>query len=121
MTHQTVNEDDVCRTCGKTFGWHIENTPVHPFNYGQSGATDFLKQGRNRNRPGDAKGAQETSQGAQIASMTTDPVLRIALVNAGVITPTQLVAAEESLRLALNEVMMKGESNAGEVRDVAGR
>lgn len=40
----------------------------------------------------------------QTLALPTDPVLRIALINRGVITPADLVIAEEQLRQALVEV-----------------
>jgi hypothetical protein len=101
--------EDVCLTCGKTYGWHIDNQPRHPFNHGQDGATAFLKRRGDRPVQRGPIGAQEGSEGPQIASMTTDPVLRIALINKGILTPTDLAAAEEALRVALAEVKIGGQ------------
>lgn len=112
---QMINEDDVCETCGQTYSWHFENKPVHPFNHGQVGATDFLKSRRDRDG---GKSSQRGPEGAQIVGMSTDPVLRIALISAGVITPVQLAAAEESLRVALLEVRPGGEVQVGETTPV---
>jgi len=101
MSLLTVNEDDHCKTCGKTYGWHEEHPETkHPFNAGQDGATDFLKRRQDRDR----KGAQRGAEGPQIVSPGNDPVLRIALINRGVLTPADLVVAEEQLRAALAEV-----------------
>jgi hypothetical protein len=100
----TVNEDDRCGTCGQTYGWHQENTTHHNFSIaGQDGATDFLTR---RGRPVQRGpiGAQRGSEGPQLVSPGNDPVLRIALINRGVLTPADLVVAEEQLRAALAEV-----------------
>lgn len=101
---QTVNEDDRCGSCGQTWGWHQENQTFHPFNSGQEGATDFLKGRGGRDHQRGGSGAQDGSGGPQIVSPGNDPVLRIALINRGILTPADLMVAEEQLRAALAEV-----------------
>lgn len=97
-----LNELDRCKTCQQTRLWHDNNNPIHPFNDGQAGATAFLN--RTHNRPGND--APRRSEGPQV--IPSDPVLRIALINRGIITPADLAAAEEQLRVAL--VSMQGEN-----------
>lgn len=109
---QTVSEDDRCLTCGQTFGWHQEHNPRHPFS--TDGSTDFLNTNRRRDQARAAKGAQRGSGGPQIVSPGNDPVLRIALINRGILTPADLVIAEEQLRVALAEVMQSGQAQQAE-------
>ena len=109
---QTVNEDDRCETCGNTFGWHQVNAPKHSFNSGQDGATDFLTRRGARDPQRRGSDAQRGSGGPQIVSPGNDPVLRIALINRGILTPADLVVAEEQLRAALMEVQ-NAESTEG--------
>lgn len=93
-----TKNDEVCQTCGKTFAWHEENIPRHPFNSGQDGATAFLGERQKR------QDKERTTRPPQIASVPTDPVLRIALINRGIITPAELMAAEAQLQQALADV-----------------
>lgn len=102
------NEDDRCLTCGQTFGWHQENSTRHPFNSGQDGATAFLKRQGGRDDQRRGSGVQQGSEGPQIVSPGNDPVLRIALINRGVLTPADLIVAEEQLRQALAEIQERG-------------
>jgi len=104
MTLPMPSDDDRCETCGQAFAWHRENAPKHPFNSGQDGATAFLKRRGDRDPRQRGSGAQRGSEGPQIVSPGNDPVLRIALINRGVLTPADLVVAEEQLRAALMEV-----------------
>lgn len=110
------NDDQRCLTCGQTYAWHVDNQPRHPFNDGQDGATDFLKRrgGRDHRREGSTR--QRGSDGPQIVSPGNDPVLRIALINRGILSPADLVVAEEQLRAALAEVQERSASGEGEVQ-----
>jgi hypothetical protein len=96
---QTVNEDDRCRVCGQTFGWHEENQPRHPFTP-EGASLDFLKRPKDRDRSG-RKTSQSPAEPPVIASMAHDPVVRIALINRGILTPADLMVAEAQLRDAL--------------------
>lgn len=116
MTQVTVNEDDRCRSCGQTFRWHLDNETRHPFNSGQDGATDFLKRRGGRDPQRRGSNGQRGSETPQIVSPGHDPVLRIALINRGILTPADLVVAEEQLRAALMEVQPDGESPEGSRR-----
>jgi len=121
MDLPTVNEDDEgsnplaerCRTCGQTLGWHQANPMTkHPFNNGQDGSTDFLKRRRGRDDRRDHSSPQRGSDRPQIAGFTHDAVLRIALINRGILTPADLVVAEEQLREALANVQQEGGQDA---------
>jgi hypothetical protein len=104
----TTEDPGPCRTCGQTFQWHKENNPVHPFNDGQAGATAFLGKRGDRTHQWAGKASQATAEGPSQVVWPTDPVLRIALMNAGVITADHLRAAEEQLRAAMGEVLTRG-------------
>lgn len=104
MTIPTPSDADRCETCGQTFAWHRDNAPRHPFNSGQDGATAFLKRRGDRDPQRRGSDAQRGSESPQIVSPGNDPVLRIALINRGILTPADLVIAEEQLRAALMEV-----------------
>jgi hypothetical protein len=98
------SDDDVCQTCTRTRRWHDENKPVHPFNDGQAGAKALLGQRRGTDTPRDRTGPQGPPQ------YPLDPVLRQALVDAGVITPQQLRDAEEKIRVVTGLFNGQGES-----------
>lgn len=115
---QMVNEDDVCGSCGQTFGWHQENNPVHPFNYGQAGATDFLKRKRDRTKDRTTPTSQDRSEGPLVGLMAHDPIVRIALINKGILTPADLVVAEAQLREALAQAKEYSNGSEDQVRSV---
>lgn len=96
-----LNELDRCRTCQHTRLWHDNNHPMHPFNNGEAGATAFL---RKRTRSGD-NGSQAPSEVTQM-TLPFDPVLRQALIDAGVITVEQLRTAEEKIRAVTSQFQM---------------
>lgn len=79
---------DVCGTCGQTRLWHKTNQTRHVFD----AAPGSLNQ-KEKLRPAPA---------AVGVGMGGDPALRLALINAGVITYGQLATAEEELRGARN-------------------
>jgi hypothetical protein len=97
----TVNEDDECRTCQQTYGWHLENNPVHPFNTGQAGATAFLNAGRDRDTRNRGNASPRDAEGPPTVVWPTDPVLRVALIAAGVITADDLRNAEDMLKASM--------------------
>lgn len=96
MANKTVEPDSKCYTCENTYEWHEANKPLHPFNTGEAGATAFLDPRTKRDRSGAQRGS-EGVRSAQRAAFPMDPVLRQALVDAGVITPQQLRDAEEKI------------------------
>jgi hypothetical protein len=95
----TSDEDpEICKTCHHTRLWHDTNKPIHPFNSGQAGATAFLNRRGDRTPGSGRDGAPRPTQGPPM--LPSDPVLRVALLNAGILTPADLAAAEEQLRTA---------------------
>lgn len=100
-----MSEEDAmrerCGTCGKTRQWHKDNKPVHPFNDGQAGAKAFLGSGRDRDHQRAGIGSQRGSETSPTVVWPTDPVLRVALINAGVITADDLRSAEEVLKVSM--------------------
>jgi hypothetical protein len=96
-----------CRTCGESFQWHKLHNPVHPFNDGAAGATAFLGKRGDRTHQRAGNGPQRPGEGPSHVVWPSDPVLRIALMNAGVITADHLRAAEEQLRAAMGDVLTK--------------
>lgn len=102
------NDDDICATCANSWAWHVENKPVHPFNDGQAGAKAFLDSRRARDPKSRDSDAQRGSETPPTVVWPTDPVLRIALMNAGVITADDLRRAEQQLRAAMGEVLAQG-------------
>lgn len=89
---------DRCQTCQRTREWHEENHPMHPFNDGQAGAQAFLGDKKRRGDRDDRRDAKSPQRGAQTAEWPFDPVLRQALMDAGLITPDMLRAAEDKIR-----------------------
>jgi hypothetical protein len=108
-TVSTIADDEECQTCNKTYAWHLENNPMHPFNSGQTGATAFLGDRRARGDRSDGKTPQRGVQGAPRAAMPIDPVLRQALVDKGVLTPQDLRDAEEKIH-AITGLFNQGSS-----------
>lgn len=112
MANVTVNEDDRCHTCGNTYGWHLETSPVHPFNTGESGATAFLRSRRDRDTQRGVERSQRGPETPSVAPFPFDPVLRQALIDAGVLTADDLVRAEMKIRAVtgmFNQSMGEGD------------
>lgn len=97
------SDDDECRTCGKTRGWHREHRPMHPFNDGQAGATAFLGNKNRRGSTGTGDNGNDAQRGSQAAPWPFDPVLRQALMDAGLITPEMLRDAENKIRAVTSQ------------------
>lgn len=98
----------LCRTCNHTMQWHRDNNPFHPFNDGSAGATAFLGRRGDRAPTTGRNGAQRASETPSRPVFPSDPVLRVALVNAGILTTDMLRTAEESLAVAFSEVGGRG-------------
>lgn len=86
-----MSEEDICRTCGQTLGWHQENNPQHPFR--DNG--DLLPDGL-----GKKDQQKKLKTRVEVRDWPHDPVLRIALVNKGILTMADIEAAEQSMREA---------------------
>jgi hypothetical protein len=107
-TLETINEDDICHTCGKTYQWHIDFQPAHLFNTGTSGMKAALGARRDRDPQSRRITSQQPSQGPSRVVWPTDPVLRVALINAGVITADDLHKAEELLKTSMGDLSNPG-------------
>lgn len=88
MATNTVPETLTCKVCGKTAEEH--KTLMHRFT--ERGG--LAKKGKGD----DASSGVPGSQKAPSAALTGDPVLRVALIRAGIISPDDLTAVEEELR-----------------------
>lgn len=112
-----MSSPETCATCGNTLAWHNENSPIHPFNTGQAGAQAFLGPRRDRDHQSRPKTSQDGAQTPPTVVWPTDPVLRVALMNAGVITADNLRDAENQLRAAMGDVLTRGgQGGEGEVQ-----
>ena len=78
-----------CQTCGKL---HHDGTEHHPFNDGSLTGIGALVM------PEDMK--------VELSPMPFDPVLRLALIDAGIITPDQLTAAKQKIH-SINSSLVK--------------
>jgi hypothetical protein len=84
------DSDETCSMCGKTLSWHVANSPRHPFN----------APSRYLNEKDQLVADDPTPPPLQVmpAMVPFDPALRMALINAGVITPEQIEEAAKLLR-----------------------
>lgn len=95
-----------CTICGHTRAWHEENRPHHQFD--PDGSVPFkatFGARRDRERTIDAQRAPE---GPSEAAWPFDPVLRQALIDKGVLTPNDLVAAEQKIRAITAQFSQEG-------------
>lgn len=86
----TMSEEDICRTCGQPRSWHTEET-IHPFRDAGDIAPDGLGPKREKEKP---------RVTVEVRNFPTDPALRIALVNKGILTLADISAADNELREA---------------------
>lgn len=100
-TGEELNGLDECQTCNRSRMWHDENQPIHPFNEGQAGAKAFLGARRDRDPQSGRKSSPDGAEPPATVVWPTDPVLRVALINAGVITTQHLRDAEEMLKASM--------------------
>lgn len=77
-----------CDICGHTQGWHDEHLTKHKFNGGASSLNEKPPKITSESMP--PFNPQSVEQSPRLA----DPVLRMALINAGVITVEQLDSAQ---------------------------
>lgn len=103
MTSET-EQSPICYVCKKTHPWPDGTVPKHPFNGGPDDRSSAWL--GNRRADGTTRsGGSGPQRGPERGLMTgpraaypIDPVLRQALVDAGVITPKQLRDAEEKIQ-----------------------
>lgn len=94
-----------CGTCGQSWNWHQDNRPRHDFTPPDGAG------GINVTPP-----RTDTPPTTRVISGPFDPVLRQALMDAGIITPEMLRAAEAKIMVVTNqfrEVMADGEQQGG--------
>lgn len=88
-----MTTENVCKICDNDEEWHRENNPRHSFvGKNSDGGMAQLGPRKEKEKTG-AKGKVEIG-------LPSDPALRIALVNAGVLTLADIYVAEEQLRTA---------------------
>lgn len=88
--------DETCRMCGRVHGvdgWNPRHKPV----YGDGG--ESLPSKNDKPRPDTTPGVA-----AAVSPWPFDPVLRQALMDAGIITPQMLRDAEEKIRAVTSAV-----------------
>lgn len=95
MRRKTLTTTNMCRLCNQSEDWHKANNPRHPFTP----------------RDGASSPTLTNDQPAVVQNMAVpfDPVLRLCLINAGVITTEQLSKAEKDFRM-----INGGGTNGGE-------
>jgi hypothetical protein len=100
------NASDRCYFCGNTREWHNNNFARHRFSLNHAELNDTSR---------DQKSSQTRSDDAITHTRTPfDPALRLALIEAGVITIKQLGDAEEKLRIVAKMVNEKIGDSGGE-------
>jgi hypothetical protein len=75
-----------CRMCGQSQQWHLDMNPRHPFTPRDGASSPTLT-------------VMDDSPVIRQMDTPFDPVLRLALVNAGVITAEQLSQAEKDFHM----------------------
>jgi hypothetical protein len=80
----------VCTTCGNTAQWHRINNPRHRFSSVNDGLNAFA--------PEDSTPDGEGTGRVVPMTMPFDPVLRMALIDKGVITVADLDAADAKIK-----------------------
>ncbi|MGH9907906.1 MAG: hypothetical protein ACRD8U_20245 [Pyrinomonadaceae bacterium] len=84
---------DKCKVCGQDYKWHTEHDQQHTFvSVDQQGGLDQL------GRKGQDKPLTTRDKPKPAIAFGFDPVLRIALLKKGIVSATDLVAAEQELR-----------------------
>lgn len=89
---------DRCKICGQTRGWHMENKPHHTF-VTEADDQGMAQLGPRREKTKDGEKKKPGERKVRIG-LPTDPALRVALVNKGILTMADIIAAEEELREA---------------------
>jgi hypothetical protein len=93
--------------CGQSEEWHRTHFARHP--YTPDGASNEL-----RDTSGDRKAIQDVADPVKRTTTPFDPVLRLALINAGVLTVEQIAAAEETIRVINNQISKVMGAESGE-------
>jgi hypothetical protein len=109
---KTMNDDDICRMCGRTRGWHEETFVRHPFT--PQNAVGELRD--TTQRQGRVQDVSDANKGIVHTTRPFDPALRLALIEAGILTIQQLSDAEKKLQVvsdAVNRTMNEGNDTNG--------
>lgn len=86
-----------CRMCDRSYQWHQDNFVRHP--YTPSGSHNEL-----RDTTRDKKPSQTQSASVVHTSVPFDPVLRLVLIEKGIISPQDLSEAEKKLGVVMRLV-----------------
>lgn len=78
-----MTEQGMCRTCRNSFEWHQENSSHHPYNSGETPVNNVFSKKKRPAQPG--------------PSIPFDPVLRQVLMDKGIITAEDILAAQNKL------------------------
>lgn len=109
------NEELTCRTCLNDREWHEANRPRHPFNTGfETSSTAFLGTKKVDKGTTPTNAGNGSPRPAQTAGWPIDPVLRVALINKGILTPDDLRQAEETIRLTTTAFEQQVAESRGE-------
>lgn len=96
-----------CVTCGRSHPFQDGTMPRHPFNDGSlPGSATFGDKTIGGTRV--APNAHEDSVQVIASEWPFDPVLRMALIEKGVLVPEDLVRAEATIRAATNQFANTG-------------
>jgi len=105
------NRDAVCKMCSNTYGWHKDNNPRHPFVPLESNETMPLTK---KDRQKQQKTVLQTRE------WPADPILRIALIDKGLLSMADIIAAEQKLREAADNggvIRLHGSQQQGDSED----
>lgn len=111
----TNPNEDKCVICGlSSQEEHDQQGLKHPHTL-EGESLDFLKRRGARDHTKRRSTSPRASETSPIPMTLSDPVLRIALMNRGIISPADLVVAENQLREALTAV--RSEHGEGKVQE----
>lgn len=114
MTTEIPNPElDICSTCGNTRTWHKNNDVMHGFS--EPGTPSNLGRVRMDREPrkqmewNEGNGRRIERPEVRQVQATMDPVVRMALVDAGILTLEQLDAAEKKIHFFTGDLgVVKG-------------
>lgn len=112
MTTSEPSPNDICYMCKNTREWHENHYARHAFSMTPTELRDTARD--------DRRAQTESERAITRTTRPFDPVLRLALIEAGVITIQQLADAENKLSFISEEVnrVTRGESDGREPSSV---
>lgn len=116
MTDNALDPNARCNTCAQTWRWHQETKTQHAFNDGSLGASTTFGKRRADGQGRVTTQADTSSRGATTPNLSPwpfDPVLRQALVDKGIVTPQDLIDAENKIR-AVTSTYVRGTGDGPE-------